>query len=119
MLTRFAIYLLFFLSGISGLAYQIVWMRKLGLVFGSSIFATTVVLICFMSGLALGSYLFGSKLGREKKPLALYALIEALIALTTVVSMFAFFATLQLYARRHTNHSHRHFCARVKYSIYL
>jgi len=94
MLTRFAIYLLFFFSGISGLAYQIVWMRKLGLVFGSSIFATTVVLICFMSGLALGSYLFGSKLGREKRPLALYALIEALIALTTVVSMFALLPAL-------------------------
>ena len=46
---------LFFLSGISGLIYEVVWVRQLSLIFGVSIYAVSTVLTAYMCGLALGS----------------------------------------------------------------
>ncbi len=53
------ILLLFLLSGSTSLVYEVVWMRRLSLVFGHSVFSISTVLTTFMSGLALGSYLGG------------------------------------------------------------
>ena len=54
------IYLLFFLSGLSGLIYQIVWVRVFGNVFGNTIYSASIVVAIFMLGLGAGSYLIGS-----------------------------------------------------------
>ncbi|MGH9256386.1 MAG: fused MFS/spermidine synthase [Vicinamibacterales bacterium] len=53
------IYLLFFLSGISGLVYQVVWVRVFGNVFGNTIYSASIVVAVFMLGLGVGSYLVG------------------------------------------------------------
>lgn len=72
-----ALLLLFVVSGASGLVYEVIWMRQLILVFGSTLFATSAVLATFMGGLALGAYLAGRYLGgREISPLRLYGLLE-------------------------------------------
>jgi predicted membrane-bound spermidine synthase len=47
----------FFLSGATGLVYEVLWIRMLGLVFGHTVFAVTTVLTAFMAGLGLGSCL--------------------------------------------------------------
>src|ERR1700735_1320882 len=52
-------YGLFFLSGISGLMYEIVWIRMLTRILGSTVYATATALAAFMLGLALGSFLVG------------------------------------------------------------
>jgi len=41
------IVLCFFLWGATGLVYQVVWLRILGLVFGHTVYATTSVLSAF------------------------------------------------------------------------
>src|SRR5215470_5313599 len=51
--------LLFFVSGVSGLIYQVVWVRQFGNLFGNTVFAASLVLAVFMSGLGLGSYAAG------------------------------------------------------------
>ena len=56
------VWLIFIFSGASGLIYQVIWMRQLTLIFGSTVFATSTVLTAFMAGLALGSYYFGRKI---------------------------------------------------------
>ena len=53
------IYLLFFLSGISGLIYQVIWVRMFGNVFGNTIYSASIVVAVFMLGLGAGSYLIG------------------------------------------------------------
>jgi spermidine synthase len=53
------IYLLFFLSGLSGLIYQVVWVRMFGNVFGNTIYSASIVVAVFMLGLGAGSYLIG------------------------------------------------------------
>ena len=55
----FYIYLLFFLSGISGLVYEIIWARQLGLVFGNTDYGVATTLSAFMFGLGIGSLIIG------------------------------------------------------------
>jgi spermidine synthase len=68
--------LLFVLSGISGIIYEVVWVRFFGLVFGNTVFASSTVLSVFMTGLALGSWLFGKLVDRQKYALKLYVYLE-------------------------------------------
>ena len=75
---RYMIYLLFLLSGVSGLIYQIVWTRMLVLVFGNTMLAMSTVLSAFMGGLAAGSYVLGRYIDAKPRPLVrLYAICEA------------------------------------------
>ncbi|MFQ5852606.1 MAG: fused MFS/spermidine synthase, partial [Candidatus Binatia bacterium] len=78
---RATVAVFFFLSGAAGLIYEIVWMRQLTLLFGSTIFAVSAVLTAFMGGLALGSFLFGRLAGRLARPLLTYGLLEVGIGL--------------------------------------
>ncbi len=66
----------FFLSGASGLVFEIIWTRKLTLVFGASTPAISTVLTAFMGGLALGSYFLGRAADRLKFPILTYAAVE-------------------------------------------
>jgi len=70
------IVLCFFLSGATGLVYQVVWLRLLGLVFGHTVYATTTVLSAFMAGLALGSLLAARRMARLKNLIAVYGWLE-------------------------------------------
>src|SRR5207244_11374660 len=54
-------YLIFFLSGATGLVYEVIWVRLTGLVFGNTSHAISTVLGAFMAGLALGSWKLGQK----------------------------------------------------------
>src|SRR5262245_59641744 len=72
---------LFFLSGISGLTFQIVWFRRLALIFGVTSYALGIVLAAFMFGLAIGSVSGGWAADRARNPLKLYGLTELAIAI--------------------------------------
>jgi spermidine synthase len=65
-----------FLSGATSLAYEVLWLRMLGLVFGHTVFAVTTVLTALMAGLGLGSWIFGRIVDRQARPLRLYGLLE-------------------------------------------
>ena len=45
-----ALQLLFFLSGTSGLVYEVIWVRIIGLGFGNTVAAVSTVLAAFMAG---------------------------------------------------------------------
>ena len=79
--------LCFFLSGSAGLIYQVAWTKALGLVFGHTVYAIATVLAAFMAGLAAGSAYLGRWGERRGRPVALYAWIELLIAVTGAVSL--------------------------------
>jgi spermidine synthase len=84
------IFILFFLSGISGLIYEILWARILGNVFGSSTIAHSLIISLFMGGLALGSYLAGLFIRKRyiTRLSMVYALIEFCIALCALISFY-------------------------------
>jgi len=79
--TIFLIGLCFVLSGATGLIYEVLWARMLGLVFGATTLAVSTVLAAFMGGLAVGSTLAGRLATRIRKPLSTYGLIEIGIAI--------------------------------------
>jgi len=54
------VYLLFFCSGVSGLIYQVVWVRAFGNVLGNTIYSASLVIAVFMLGLGVGSYGVGT-----------------------------------------------------------
>src|SRR5215212_4826284 len=70
----------FVLSGATGLIYEVLWARMLGLVFGATTLAISTVLAAFMGGLAIGSALAGKLAQRIRKPLSTYGLMEIGIA---------------------------------------
>lgn len=88
------ILLLFLLSGSTSLVYEVVWMRRLSLVFGHSVFSISTVLTTFMTGLALGSYLGGRWSDRERQKgrspaslLKVYGHLELFIGLWALLSL--------------------------------
>ncbi|MFM7214720.1 MAG: fused MFS/spermidine synthase [Verrucomicrobiota bacterium] len=66
----------FFVSGIAGLVYQVVWTRYLALFLGHTSYAVIAVLAAFMGGLALGNAWLGSVVDRMPRPLQFYAGLE-------------------------------------------
>lgn len=96
-----AVFALFFFSGIAGLVYQVLWLRRLSLVFGVTVYAATTVLASFMAGLAIGSLLAGWLLRRRVPPLRAFAAAEILVGLTGVASPWLLEAASALYLQVH------------------
>jgi spermidine synthase len=75
-----------FLSGAASLFFEVLWTRAFSLILGSTTQAAALVFAAFLTGLALGAWLFGNLSARLREPLRAYALLEvgiAFIALAT------------------------------------
>src|SRR6266436_9797090 len=77
---------LFFLSGVSSLIYQVIWVRQFGNLFGNTVFAASLVVAVFMLGLGVGSYVAGvwadrRYVTRPESLLGAYGCAELIIAL--------------------------------------
>ncbi|MDQ6950351.1 MAG: fused MFS/spermidine synthase [Mariprofundales bacterium] len=83
-------------SGITALAYEVLWMRPIGLLFGISNFGVVVTVSAFMAGLGLGSLL-----GARLNPTARQAL-QAFAALELAVALFALLLPWMLPLLDHT-----------------
>ncbi len=69
-----------FVSGAASLIFQVVWFHLAGLVFGSGVWAASLVLSSFMGGLACGSALVARR-GQQIRRLArAYAALEVTVA---------------------------------------
>ena len=74
----------FVLSGFAALLYQTAWLRQFSLVFGTSELAVATVLAAYMGGLALGAAIAGRYAARVKRPVLVYGLLEAGIAVSAL-----------------------------------
>src|SRR5436190_23641484 len=91
------LYLIFFLSGATGLVYEVIWVRLTGLVFGNTSHAISIVLGAFMAGLALGSWKLGRKADRTDNPLRMYGLLEIGIGISAALVPLIFRALDSFY----------------------
>lgn len=89
--------LLFILSGLSSLVYQVIWTRMLVFVFGSTTLASSTVLAVFMTGLALGSFMAGRYADKARKPFLFYGCLEGLIGIWALLAPFLFSAAIPIY----------------------
>ncbi|MBP8303285.1 MAG: hypothetical protein KBE04_04065, partial [Phycisphaerae bacterium] len=59
----------FFVSGLTGLIYEVLWTRMIVRIIGAAPFAVSIVLTVFMAGLGLGSLLAGRTIDRIREPM--------------------------------------------------
>jgi spermidine synthase len=89
---------LFFVTGMLGLGYELIWIRQATLVVGASQIALSTVLTAFFLGLALGSYLIGHVWkSRRIPPLVLYGFFEAGIGVYALLFPWLFRLTEAAY----------------------
>ena len=75
---------LFFLSGSAGLMYEVVWTRKLTLLFGGTTYAITTTVAAFMAGLGLGSYIAGRIAHRLSATGRAYGVLQLAVGVTAL-----------------------------------
>jgi spermidine synthase len=87
----------FLLSGFAALIYQTAWTREFAFVFGTSELAVATVLAAYMGGLALGAWVASRFVRRVQRPVRVYGLLEAGIALAAIAVPFAIRGATALY----------------------
>lgn len=83
--SRTVFFVIFAISGFSGLIYESIWSHYLKLFLGHAAYAQSLVLIIFMGGLALGSWLIAKFSLQLRAPLLAYALVEGIIGVVALV----------------------------------
>ena len=79
---------IFFLSGIAALVYQIVWQRTLFAIYGINVESVTIIVTVFMLGLGFGSLLGGRLSRRTEAPtMLIFAIFELLICVIGLASL--------------------------------
>ena len=81
-----SIYVAFFASGASSLIAEVTWNRMLIVVVGNSMSATAMIIVVFMGGLGLGSYVGGKIFGKRAASLVPYLLLEISIGIYVLLS---------------------------------
>ncbi|MCC5950940.1 MAG: fused MFS/spermidine synthase [Acidimicrobiia bacterium] len=84
---------LFVVSGFAALVYQVLWVREVGLLVGSTAQAAALTIAVFFSGIALGSWWWGRRVRRATRPLLWFGLVELAVA----ASALALFGLVPLY----------------------
>ena len=80
----------FAFSGMAALIYEIVWIRPIQFVLGSTVYTVSIILAAFMGGLALGSWLISKKIHKIGNLPKTYALMELGIGLYGVLLISIF-----------------------------
>lgn len=68
--------IIFAISGLTALIYEMIWIRPLTLVFGATIYAVSTIVASFILGLAIGSWLAGRYADRLNNPLRYFAFVQ-------------------------------------------
>ena len=72
---------IFGVSGFCAMASEVIWTRLLGLIVGPTTYSFTIVLVTFITGLALGSLIFGHLADRSKNAFRLLLFTQIAAAL--------------------------------------
>jgi len=88
---------LFFLSGLAALVYQVLWMKELSLLFGNSAQAAAATLTAFFAGIAAGNAYWGRRTSKLARPLLTYGVLELCVTLSAILYFAIYFAYDRLY----------------------
>jgi len=87
-----AVACLYFLSGLTGLVYEVTFSKYLSYVFGATAYASSAVLVAFMGGLSAGGVLVARWNDRLRRRYFLYGAAEILVGCFCAVSPWLFAA---------------------------
>ena len=82
---RWVFFAIFAISGFSGLIYESIWSHYLKLFLGHAAYAQSLVLMIFMGGLAIGSWVVARLSQHWRSPLLWYAIVEGVIGVLALV----------------------------------
>lgn len=82
--SRNIFFLLFAISGFSGLIYESIWTHYLKLFLGHAAYAQTLVLAIFMGGMAIGAWLCSRISTGWRNLLLAYAIVEGIIGICAI-----------------------------------
>jgi spermidine synthase len=85
-------FLIFTISGFSGLIYESIWSHYLKLFLGHAAYAQSLVLSIFMGGMAVGAWLAGNYSSRWRTPILAYAIIEGIVGVFALIFHGSFVA---------------------------
>jgi spermidine synthase len=86
---QWATLMLMVASGFAGLGYQIVWTQQCALWLGHEAAAVLAVIAAFFGGLGVGAWTLGGRVGKSLRPVRWYAGAELVIALWSLLLIFA------------------------------
>ena len=81
---RVVLLALFFVSGAAALIYQVLWVRELGLLFGSTAQAAALTIAVFFTGIATGGAVWGRRAPRLANSLQGFGWLEVGVAVTAL-----------------------------------
>ena len=97
-ITKSFVFILAAASGAPSAVYQIVWMRRLSLVFGITTLQTSTVLAIFLGGMAIGSWIWGRLADRRPQfALIVFAAIQIATGIYAFASLWIFGGVETLY----------------------
>lgn len=76
----------FFLTGLIGFAYEIIWVHLIGLAMEKTAYAQVLTLAVFVGGVSLGSLISLNFADRVARPMRLFAFIAIVLALLALIS---------------------------------
>jgi spermidine synthase len=96
-----AVLVSFAVSGFIALSYEVIWSRVLALIIGSSVYAFSIMLTTFLTGLAAGAAIVSRFADRIRRPLLAFAVIEIGVGITSFIGAHMFndlpYVFVQLY----------------------
>lgn len=78
-------FIIFVLSGFSGLIYESIWTHYLKLFLGHAAYAQTLVLGIFMGGMAIGAWICSRRSQQWRNQLMIYAAVEGVIGIAALI----------------------------------
>ncbi len=76
---------IFIVTGFCAMAYEVIWIKLLGLIVGPTTYSFTIVLVTFITGLALGSMIFGWLADKTREPIKLLVFTQISAALLVLI----------------------------------
>ena len=79
-----------FITGLASFVYEIVWIRMLSLVLGSSFHAFELMLSAFITGLALGGLWIRRRIDRLADPVRFAGIVQVFMGLAALATIFVY-----------------------------
>jgi spermidine synthase len=84
----FVVTLIAGISGFASLMYEVLWTRVLITIFGSSTYSFSIMLLAFISGITIGSFVVSSNFISKYNRFNLVIFSQIMIALTTLIALY-------------------------------
>lgn len=92
--------IIYALSGFTALAYEIIWMRVFIPFLSSSIYSFTTMLVAFLFGLSLGSWVCSRFVDLENKLIPSLGMVQILIGFFSLLSLILFYLFYLIFSKQ-------------------